>query len=66
MAKVWQPQSYEVLKSWIDAILEEASEDLNDWETKFVDDMLHRVINRWPLTETQEKKLESIYADKTS
>jgi hypothetical protein len=66
MAKVWQPQSYEVLKSWIDAILEEASDDLNDWETKFIDDMLHRVVNRWPLTETQEKKLESIYADKTS
>ncbi len=66
MAQIWHPQSYEVLQSWIDAIIEEASDSLNDWETKFVDDMRHRVINRWPLTETQEKKLESIYADKTA
>lgn len=66
MAKVWQPQPYEVLRGWIDAILEEASDDLNDWETKFIEDMNIRVNNKWPLTETQEKKLESIYADKTS
>ena len=66
MAKMWQPQHYEVLRGWIDAILEEASDDLNDWETKFIEDMNVRVNNKWPLTETQEKKLESIYADKTS
>lgn len=66
MAKIWQPQPFEVLQQWIDDILEEASDELNDWETKFIDDMRTRVINKWPLTETQEKKLESIYADKTS
>jgi hypothetical protein len=66
MAKIWEQQPFEVLKQWIDDILEEASDDLNDWETKFIDDMNIRVINGWPLTETQEKKLESIYADKTS
>lgn len=66
MAKIWQPQPFEVLQQWIDDILEEASDELNDWETKFIDDMRIRVINKWPLTQTQEEKLESIYADKTS
>lgn len=66
MARVWQQQPFEVLQQWIDDILEEASDELNDWETKFIDDMRIRVSNKWPLTETQEKKLESIYADKTS
>lgn len=66
MAKIWVGQSFEVLKKWIDDILEEASDQLNDWETKFIEDMNIRVSNKWPLTETQEKKLESIYADKTS
>jgi hypothetical protein len=66
MAKIWQQQPFEVLQQWIDDILEEASDDLNDWETKFIDDMRIRVVNKWPLTETQEKKLESIYAEKTS
>lgn len=66
MAQVWKPQPYEVLRDWIDAILEEASDDLNDWEEKFISDMQIRVTNKWPLTQTQEEKLESIYADKTS
>ena len=66
MAKMWEPQPNEVLRSWVDAIIDEASDQLNDWETKFVDDMRIRIYNGWPLTETQEKKLESIYAEKTS
>jgi hypothetical protein len=66
MAKIWQQQPFEVLQQWIDDILEEASDELNDWETKFIDDMRIRVVNKWPLTQTQEEKLESIYADKTS
>jgi len=66
MAKIWQPQPFEVLQNWIDTILEEASDSLNDWETKFVDDMAIRVANKWQLTQSQEEKLESIYAEKTS
>lgn len=66
MARIWQPQPFEVLQAWIDAILEEASDDLNDWENKFIDDMAIRVTNRWSLSQSQEEKLESIYAAKTS
>lgn len=65
MAKAWTPQPREVLQSWVDAILEEASEDLTDWETTFVSDMQIRLANKWPWTKAQEEKLEAIYADKT-
>lgn len=66
MAKIWKPQPFEVLQQWIDDILVEASDELNDWETQFIEDMAIRVANKWALTETQEKKLETIYAEKTS
>jgi len=66
MPPLWKPQPFEVLQNWIDTIIEEASDTLTDWETKFVDDMRIRVGNKWPLTQTQEEKLESIYAEKTS
>lgn len=65
MAPIWKPQPFEVLQNWIDTILEEASDELNDWETRFVDDMRIKVLNKWPLTQAQEEKLESIYAEKT-
>ena len=66
MAKIWQPQPREVLLSWIEAIINEASDQLNDWETKFIEDMHVRILGGGSLTQTQEEKLESIYADKTS
>ena len=66
MAKVWQPQPKEVVQSWIDAILEEASDDLTDTESKFVDDMRIKLLNGWRWTEAQQDWLERIYANKTS
>jgi hypothetical protein len=66
MAPIWKPQSHEVLENWLNTILEEASDKLNDWETKFIDDMTIRIANRWALSQAQEEKLESIYAKKTS
>jgi hypothetical protein len=66
MAPIWKPQSFEVLNHWLDAILSEASDELDDWETRFVDDMMIRVANKWALSQTQEEKLEQIYAKYTS
>lgn len=66
MAPIWKPQPFEVLDMWLKAILEEASDELNDWETRFIDDMVIRVANKWQLTQSQEEKLESIYAKLTS
>ncbi len=66
MAEMWKPKSPEVLKQWINDVVEEASDRLSAWEMKFIADMEVRVTNGQPLTEQQEKKLEEIYADKTS
>jgi hypothetical protein len=66
MAPIWKPQPFEVLDMWLKAILEEASDDLNDWETIFIYDMVIRVANKWQLTQSQEEKLESVYAKLTS
>ena len=66
MAPIWKPQPNEVLQQWLNTILEEASDQLNDWGTRFIDDMTIKIANRWSLTQRQEEILERIYADKTS
>lgn len=66
MTSIWKPQPFEVLEVWLKTILEEASDDLNDWETRFIDDMTIRIANKWALTQSQEETLEKIYARKTS
>ena len=65
MAKIWEPQSFEVLKYWIDTILDEASDSLNDWESNFIANIAIKVANKWSLTKAQEDRLEAIYAEKT-
>lgn len=65
MARIYKPQDPETLRMWFDAIVEEASDQLNDWEIRFISDIEIRVRNGWGLSEAQEKKLEQIYADKT-
>ena len=65
MPFAWQPQDRDVLNHWINTIIDEASDSLNEWETNFVNDMQIRLQNGWSWTENQEKKLELIYAEKT-
>jgi thiaminase len=65
MSTKWEPQEDEVYQAWVDAILEEASDELNEWETKFMDSIQIRLNFRNSLTEEQAKKLESIYAERT-
>jgi hypothetical protein len=63
--EIWKPQPPEIVLSWLEAIVDEAQDELNDWENNFIDSIEMRIRNRWPLTESQEKKLEQIYAEKT-
>jgi hypothetical protein len=49
---------------WLKTI--ETEVDLTDWEKNFIGDMRIRVNNKWPLTDSQEAKLEQIYVTKTS
>lgn len=65
MAEVWHPQPIEIYQSWVDAIIEEASDELNDWETKFMDNIQIRLNFGNQLTEEQARKLEEIYTTVT-
>lgn len=65
MSKVWRPQTQEVLQSWIEALQTEASDELNEWETNFVNDMWEKLNAGHTLTRPQEEKLEKIYAENT-
>lgn len=65
MAKIWQPEPIEVYMQWIKDIIEEASDDLSDWETSFIDNLQRRLAYGNNLTQPQAEKLESIYAEKT-
>ena len=66
MAKIWRQQPFEVLLQWVEAIIVEASDDLNAWETNFINDIQIRIVNQWSLTQRQEEILEKIYTEKTS
>lgn len=64
MTKIWKSQPKEVLQSWIDAILTEASDELSLWETNFIISVNEQVKYK-ELTQRQEEILEKIYAEKT-
>jgi len=65
MSEIWKPLKIDVYQSWCDAIVDEASDDLNDWELRFIGDIQVKLAAGWNLTEAQAMKLESIYAEKT-
>lgn len=65
MSEIWKPQPREVYQAWIDTILTEASDDLNDWELKFIES-IQKHLYYADLTEMQAEKLEDIYVEKTS
>ena len=65
MSRIWRQQPFEVLESWVSAIIDEASDELTDWEEKFIEDIKIRIDNKWSLTEKQESTLERIYSEKT-
>lgn len=65
MAAIWKPQSIDVYKNWAETIIDEASDDLNSWETTFVNSIYERLQSGKNLSEAQANKLEHIYAEKT-
>ncbi len=66
MAPIWKPKDPDLLKSWVESVMKEASDELSDWESRFINDMHERLEKGYVLTEYQENKLEEIYAEKTS
>ena len=65
MAEIWRANPDNALH-YFETIMDEVSDELNAWELKFLSDIESRVKSKIPLSEGQEKKLEQIYADKTS
>ena len=50
---------------WASTIMEEASEKLNAWEEKFMEDMIFKLEKEYPLTQAQAEQLERIYSEYT-
>lgn len=65
MAEIWKPQDKEVYHSWVNAILDEAQDELSDWENTFVDSIADQLIAGRNLSEKQANILERIYSEKT-
>ena len=66
MAKIWEPQSIQVYEDWVRAIMEEASDNLSDWENTFVVSISNQLEMCRQLSQKQAEILERIYAEKTS
>lgn len=52
---------WKMIDQWLATIMEEGSDSLNDWESKFISDIQDRVMARNLLTSAQKDKLEQIY-----
>lgn len=55
----------ETHKYWLETILTEASDSLNDWESNFIDSLKIRLDHNRELSPRQAEILERIYAEKT-
>ena len=65
MSEMWHPYDQSVYESWLDAILDEASDELNDWESKFINDMRTQLAYNSNFTRNQSDMIEKIYTKYT-
>lgn len=65
MSKIWEPYEILVYKDWIEVIINESSDELNEWEANFISSLYDRLNKGINLTQAQSNKLETIYAEKT-
>jgi hypothetical protein len=65
MAKIWKPLDIGTYLDWAEIIIDEASDNLTDWEISFVDSIHGKLLTGQQLTEAQANRLEKIYAEKT-
>lgn len=66
MSQQWKSQTPKVHREWLDTVITEASDKLNDWETTFIESIERQLDKRIPLSQSQEEKLESIYSNYTN
>lgn len=65
MSKLWEPPDRETLDHWISAIETEASEDLSQWESSFMESIHRQFDAGRTLSRAQVDSLEKIYAART-
>jgi hypothetical protein len=64
MAEIWKPLERSIYQDWVDSILEEASDDLNEWESNFIESVNNQLKYN-DLSQKQAEILERIYSEKT-
>lgn len=62
MALPWKQLTVETYLFWTEIIINELSDELNDWESKFIESIYMRLQKGNNLSEAQANKLEAIYA----
>ena len=62
---MWRPLERNTYQSWIDSILNEASDELSNWESGFIASIQMRLDHGAILNENQAAKLEQIYTKLT-
>lgn len=62
MPEVWKPMDNSVYLEWIAMIKDELSDELNSWETNFIDSVEAWLTNGSNISRKQEEILEKIYA----
>lgn len=65
MAELWKPQSREIYQSWVNALFEESSDELTEWEMNFVESIDEQLRKDRILSQRQAETLERIYTEKT-
>jgi hypothetical protein len=62
---MWHPYDAQTYELWLDAIVDEASDQLNDWESKFINDMQNQLRFNSNFTRNQSDMIEKIYTKYT-
>lgn len=62
MPEVWKPMHNTVYLEWITTIKDELSDELNSWETNFIDSVEAWLTKGSNISRKQEEILEKIYA----
>ena len=60
------PQDPGVYHAWIEVIVDEAMDELNSWETGFIESISNQLDSGKSLSQAQANKLEDIYTKHTS
>lgn len=63
---MWKPLTRETYELWVNAVFDEASDKLTDWETNFMENMRNQLDYNSNLSKAQSDTLERIYTKYTS